>query len=194
MDAASRFRGDLRGAMRGFPSAWRARAGMSALQMLTSRKLRGFGHIREDAPGCGNRPSRDLAKRRPFCATKGGAAVAESEGLKSQKQTHFVEGSCGFFPFAGDNCDAQSRAAGGRVAGTPTEEVTASKVQKQTHLFKENPAFLGDRAGQLSSVSQRSSDRTKNDGKIAKTNPLNPAFTGNRLQRRRAAAMARKQV
>jgi len=126
------------------------------------------------------------------------AAVAELDDLKSQKQTHFIKESRGFSRIASSAAEAGSRTPCGGNEQTLAAEVVASKVQKQTHLIEENPALFGNRRetpshhGPSHGEGPRPSRPVASE--IAKTNPLNPMLIGNRHQRRRAAAMARKRT
>ena len=93
-------------------------------------------------------------------------AVAELENL--QKQTHFVEQSRGIFDFANVGRRATSS---GSMGSAPRPS------QAPIPVGKGHP----------------SNEKSANE-KSAKTNPLNPAFTGNRHERRRAKALTRRRT
>ena len=126
------------------------------------------------------------------------AAVAELDGLKSRKQTHLIEENHGFSPFVPAAATAKLRVPGAGGGKTLAAGVIASKVQKQTHFTEANPAFFEDReassSGRLSGGDQGPRTQRPVTSEIAKTNPLSRAFAGNRHERRRAAAMARRRT
>jgi hypothetical protein len=95
------------------------------------------------------------------------------------------------------------------LEGIRATRSTSAKVQKQTHFVEENPAIFSNRRSKPNGNSYRAghpvvgnrqgtSNAASDGAKSAKTNPLSSVFTGtfsgNRHQRRRAAALARRRT
>ena len=95
-------------------------------------------------------------------------AVAELEQLqKAKKQTHFVERNRGIF-------DPRSTRGDSKGAKTNRDDTSSGGVPNAAR--------------------RTSAQRFDSDLESAKTNPLNAAFTGNRHERRRAKALARRRT
>jgi hypothetical protein len=124
-----------------------------------------------------------------------------------QKQTHFIEENKGHFPtnaLATPASRRETSSSGNLEPSGRASREAIRKSQKQTHFLQQNLAIFESlrprsdfRSGASSSVlrpSRETSVTPAHDIKSEKTKPLNPAFTGNRHARRRAAALARRRT
>ncbi len=148
------------------------------------------------------------------------AAPAEARALRAQREVLHRAGLWGptipgpreaatICRFQG-KLDRAIRAAMSDLRGlkaTRLASASHSKTQKQTHFIEENQAFSriqsGGRARNDGGIArqtphepplnQRHPVATSDEHESAKTNPLSAMFTGNRHERRRAKALARRQ-
>ena len=115
-----------------------------------------------------------------------GGAVSHS---KMQKQTQFIEENRGI-----SNCEVLAKCDGAR-AGTTTRRARWSQDEERPARPPTSSAGLrGGGRDQRPEAAEGPQTATPGEAKSAKTNPLSSMFMGNRHQRRRARALARRET